>query len=364
MSREGGAELYDRLRPLLFRLDPERAHALALGLLRWAGGLPATNAMLRRSFCVADPRLEVGVFGLRFPNPVGLAAGFDKDGRALRGLASLGFGHIEIGTVTLRPQPGNPRPRLWRVPEANALVNSMGFPNAGVDALELRGRLTARMGVSLGMGRDTPFERAGEDYVELLRRVHGRVDYVALNVSSPNTPGLRRLQVRGAVESLLRAVMGARDALMPRLPVLLKIAPDLTWGEIDDLLAAGLSSGLDGIIATNTTLGREGAPAYAAGLAGGLSGPPLRERATAIVGYVARQTRGRLPIIGAGGVAGAADALEKLLAGASLVQVYTGLVYAGPGLARTINLGLLRACEAAGVSRVAELAGVAAKPPA
>jgi dihydroorotate dehydrogenase len=351
--------MYPRLRPLLFRLDPERAHALTLRLLRWAGRPPIANLM-RAMFTLDDPRLEVEAFGLRFKNPVGLAAGYDKNGIAVSGLRCLGFGHIEVGTVTRLPQAGNPRPRLQRVPEARALVNSMGFPNAGVDVvtanLAHRPALSViPLGVNIGKGKDTPPGRAADDYVELLRRVHARADYVAINVSSPNTPGLRQLQARPALEALLRAVTSVRDGLTPRVPLLVKIAPDLTEAELDDLLSAVTACGVDGVIATNTTVSREGAPPYAATLKGGLSGSPLRARATEVIGYLARRTSGRLPIIGAGGIAGAADALEKLRAGATLVQVYTGLVYAGPGLVRRINAGLLQACEAAGLASVREL---------
>jgi dihydroorotate dehydrogenase len=231
------------------------------------------------------------------------------------------------------------------VPEARALVNALGFPNDGAEALEVESRKwrvsarDARVGVNLGKGRDTPLERAAEDYVALLRRYQPHADYLVVNVSSPNTPGLRQLQTRSFSENLLATVAQARDALTPRAPLLVKIAPDLTESEIDDVLAAATAAGLDGLIATNTTLSRDGLPTYAQTLAGGLSGEPLRARATAVIRYLARQTP--LPIIGVGGILSADDALEKLDAGATLVQVYTGLVYAGPGLVAEINRRLL-----------------------
>ncbi|MCS6909026.1 MAG: quinone-dependent dihydroorotate dehydrogenase [Anaerolineales bacterium] len=337
--------MYHALRPLLFRLDPERAHALTLAALR----LPFADVVLRALFEVNDPRLEVEAFGLRFRNRVGLAAGYDKNGVAVSGLAALGFGHIEVGTVTLLPQAGNPKPRVHRVPEAQALVNAMGFPNNGVEALMVESRkwkvllstrYFLRIGVNIGKGRDTPLERAAEDYCALLERVHECADYVALNLSSPNTPGLRQLQLRAFLEDLLRAVTAVRDRLPRRTPLLVKLAPDLTEAELDDALAAATACGVDGLIATNTTLSRDGLPARARSLSGGLSGEPLRARSTAVVRYLARRTD--LPIIGVGGILCPDDALEKLDAGATLVQLYTGLVYSGPGLVHDINLHLLK----------------------
>jgi dihydroorotate dehydrogenase len=331
---------YPLVRALLFRLDAETAHDLVLRLVRWAGLFPPTYALLRALYTLEDARLEVEAFGVRFRNPVGLAAGYDKNGLAVRGLSALGFGHIEVGTLTRHAQAGNPRPRIHRIPQAQALINSMGFPNAGVDALRIRGGAT-RIGINIGKSKETPLPEAAEDYCALLQRVHSQADYVALNVSSPNTPELRKLQTRDAIESLLKAVAAVRDSLQPRVPLLVKIAPDLTWAEVDDILTAVAAAGIDGVIATNTTLERGGVPQPYHHLAGGLSGAPLRARATDLVRYIARRTEGRLPIIGVGGIGSAADALEKLDAGACLVQVYTGLVYAGPGLVRAINQALL-----------------------
>ncbi len=364
--------MYQFIRPLLFRLDAEQAHNLTLALLRIAGTFPITNYLLYKLFGVSDPRLEVEAFGIRFKNPIGLAAGYDKNGIAIKGLGCLGFGHIEVGTVTRFSQAGNPRPRIHRIPESHALINSMGFPNAGVGALTSRHYsprlvepvlsgtkeegLGMRFGANIGKSKDTPLEQAAEDYCELLKQVYAHADYIALNVSSPNTPGLRQLQSRAAIHDLLSAVTGARDNLNPRVPLLVKVSPDLNEAEIDDVLTAVQDNGIDGVIATNTTLSRNNAQAYT-GFSGGLSGEPLRARATEVIRFIARRTEGKLPIIGVGGIASSADALDKLRVGARLVQIYTGLVYAGPGLVREINLGLLQACKREGVKSIEELVG-------
>lgn len=260
--------MYQLIRPLLFRMDPEQVHQYTLALVKLAGDFAPANALLCRIFEIPDSRLEVEAFGLKFKNPVGLAAGYDKDGRAVRGLSCLGFGHVEVGTLTPRPQRGNPLPRIHRVPEAEALINSMGFPNVGVEALDVH-RNGAKVGINIGKGKETPLKEAAEEYVELLRRVQPQADYVALNISSPNTLGLRRLQSRAFIEELLRAVAAERNRLAPRRPVLVKIAPDLCEAEIDDVLAAVLHSGIDGVIATNTTVRREGLPESARGQAAG-----------------------------------------------------------------------------------------------
>lgn len=350
--------MYGVVRPLLFRLDAEQAHNLTLALLRIAGNFPITDYLLRRMFEFDDARLQVETFGMRFKNPIGLAAGYDKNGVAVRGLSSLGFGHIEIGTVTRSAQMGNPHPRIHRIPGSSALINSMGFPNAGVDAIPPTrigewGRQGIRLGINLGKSKDTQLERAAEDYVELFKRVHARADYIAINVSSPNTPGLRSLQSSAAINDLLRRVTRVRDEITPRVPLLAKISPDLAESEIDDILDAATRCGVDGIIATNTTLDRAAIPPTS--VPGGLSGAPLRERSTRVIRYIAQQTRGALPIIGVGGIMGAADAVEKLRAGARLVQVYTGLVYRGPGLVKEINRELVRMCERDGLESIGEL---------
>ncbi|MBI5580476.1 MAG: quinone-dependent dihydroorotate dehydrogenase [Deltaproteobacteria bacterium] len=334
--------MYRSIRPLLFKLDPERVHGLTLRLIQLAGLLPPTHALLRRMFAADDPRLEVEAFGLKFKNPIGLAAGYDKNGVAVKGLSALGFGHIEVGTLTRQKQIGNPKPRVHRVAEADGLINSMGFPNDGVDALKLaHGAVPCRVGINIGKGKDTPIAQAADDYCALFKQVYRAADYVAINISSPNTLNLRQLQARELIEGLLKQVAAVRDSLVPRVPLLVKIAPDLSESEIDDALSAISSAGLDGIIATNTTIGRGGIPDRYRDLKGGLSGAPLRDRSTAVIRYIAQRTEGNLPIVGVGGIANARDAIEKLEAGATLLQVYTGLVYAGPNLVKQINRALL-----------------------
>ena len=334
--------MYQSIRPLLFKIDPERVHALTLRLIQLAGQLPPTYALLRSMFEVDDPRLEVEAFGLKFKNPIGLAAGYDKNGVAVKGLSALGFGHIEAGTLTRQKQIGNPKPRVHRVVEADGVINSMGFPNDGVDALKLtRGAARCRVGINIGKSKDTPIEHAADDYCALFKQVYRAADYVVINVSSPNTLNLRQLQARELIEGLLKQVAAVRDSLVPRVPLLVKIAPDLSESEIDDALSAISSAGLDGIIATNTTIGRDGIPDRYRDLKGGLSGAPLRDRSTAVIRYIAQRTEGHLPIVGVGGIANAQDAIEKLEAGATLLQIYTGLIYAGPNLVKQINRALL-----------------------
>jgi dihydroorotate dehydrogenase len=298
--------------------------------------------VLRAWFAVSDKPVQV--FGLRFANPIGLAAGYDKDGLGWRGLACLGFGHIELGTVTLRPQPGNPRPRIFRLPEAGGVINRMGFPGRGAEFVvrQLQGRRPAGLvlGVNMGKNKDTPLEEAAQDYLSLARLFAPLADYLVVNVSSPNTVGLRRLQARDLLEALLEALAQERQAQVQRLgrpvPVLVKLAPDLEDAELDDALAAIQSSAMDGVIATNTTVRREGLRSPLAGESGGLSGAPLHARSLTMVRQIVERTQGRLPVIGVGGVMGAAEARAMLEAGAALVQVYTGLIYAGPGLVKRI----------------------------
>ena len=256
---------------------------------------------------MADPRRLASD---QVQNPVGLAAGTTTV--SPRGLSCLGFGHIEVGTVTRLPQTGNPKPRIHRLPESRALINSMGFPNAGAEALGVASgaRRMTRIGINIGKGKDTPPEQAAEDYSALLRQVHGQADYVVLNVSSPNTPGLRQLQAKAMLGDLLNAVASVRDGLTPRMPLLIKIAPDLTEAEIDGAIETAMACGMDGVIATNTTLSRDGLPDYARELKGGLSGAQLRARSTEVIRRIERRAEGHLPIIGVGGIASAADALE------------------------------------------------------
>nr|MDT0656435.1 quinone-dependent dihydroorotate dehydrogenase [Micromonospora sp. DSM 115978] len=328
--------LFERaLRPALFRIgggDAESAHEWTLRRLARLSGRPAVLAALRARYAVAAPRT---VFGVEFPNPVGLAAGMDKDGAALPAWPALGFGFVEVGTVTAHPQPGNPRPRLFRLPASAAVINRMGFNNAGAAALAARLAALDRplgvpLGISLGKSKVAPLDGAVADYLASYRALRGFGDYFAVNVSSPNTPGLRQLQDRDHLDALLAALVGEK-------PVLVKIAPDLTEAAIADLLAVCLARGAAGVIATNTTLGRDGlapADAFRAGEAGGLSGRPLTARARRVVSFVHRETGGKLPVIGVGGVLDPADATALLDAGASLVQLYSGLIYRGPGLVR------------------------------
>ncbi len=354
--------------------------------MRWVGQTPVARNMLQKWYAAQHPCLETTAFGLRFASPVGLAAGYDKNGIAAQGLAALGFGHVEIGTLTRLPQIGNPKPRLFRVIKSNAIINSLGFPNEGVEAFLASAKsqeprtknqdsraksqeadLTLStqhfiQGINIGKGKDTPIERAAEDYVALLRQVAPYANYVTVNISSPNTLGLRQLQAREMIEGLLKAVMAERQTLATTsgqrpVPILVKIAPDLTSDELDDVLAAILTARADGVIATNTTVGRLDIPKAFVNLKGGLSGRPLRHLSTEMIRLIYTRTNGQLPIIGVGGIDSAEAAIEKIRAGASLVQVYTGMVFAGPSLANQINRGLIRECQRLGVKTVAELRG-------
>ena len=369
--------------PLLGLADAEDAHTAALRLLEAAGRLPGGMKAARLLERDAERRLEVQVFGLRFPNPIGLAAGFDKNAVAVGPLLNLGFGFVEVGTVTPQPQPGNPRPRLHRIERHKALINSLGFPNDGMATVADRLRalhpstgsrpgesppetgrteaveFTGVVGVNLGKGKDTPLETAGEDYLSVLDILYDLASYIVINVSSPNTPGLRQLQGREHLTGLARAVIDrvrvlAAQAGMPARPVLLKVAPDLTWPEVDDVLTVAGDTGVSGVIATNTTISRSGLSPQDAALPGGLSGHPLRQRSTDVVRYISQQTSGRLPVIGVGGVFEAGDVWEKLEAGASLVQAYTGFVYQGPTFAFDVQEGLLDLLDLNGCRSLSE----------
>jgi dihydroorotate dehydrogenase len=321
--------LYSLARPLLFALDPETAHHLALRFSGLAGRFAAT-----------PPACTVRVMGIDFPNPVGLAAGLDKHAEHVDDLASLGFGFLELGGVTPRPQPGNPRPRLFRIPEAQAIINRYGLNSVGVDAFveNLRKAKTkAIVGANIGKNKDTPNEQAVDDYEACLEKLYAHVAYVTLNISSPNTAGLRDLQDATALSSLLIRILKKREALRDKhgrnVAIALKIAPDLDDAQVRDIAIVARRERIDGIVATNTTVARadvEGHPH--AFEAGGLSGAPLRERSTRVLRSLAQELKGEIPLIGVGGILSGADAAEKLDAGASLVQVYTGLIYRGPAL--------------------------------
>lgn len=353
---------YPALRPLLFQLDAETAHAITLQALRAVQHSPALLRILTRMFAFEDARLRTEVCGLHFRNPIGIAAGYDKNAACVPGLSALGAGHVEVGTLTPLAQRGNARPRVFRLAQDAALINRLGFPNAGIvaalprlAALRARGH-AAPLGINIGKGRDTPLELALEDYSTLLQQVHPFADYIAINISSPNTPGLRTLQSSAALAPLLGALEQLRRQHCPRLPLFVKIAPDLSPAQLDELLDAALANDIDGVIATNTTTARPNLRSPAAGAEGGLSGVPLQPASTAAIRHIRKYSGNQLAIIGAGGIDCAAAALEKLSAGANLLQVYTGLVYQGPGLLQAINRGLVQMLAQRGAHSLAELA--------
>jgi dihydroorotate dehydrogenase len=341
--------LYALARPLLFALDPETAHNLALRFTGVAGQFAAT-----------PPACPVRVMGLDFPNPVGLAAGLDKHAERVDALAALGFGFLELGGVTPRPQPGNPKPRLFRIPEADAIINRYGLNSVGVDAfVENLKRRTSKVivGVNIGKNKDTPNEKAADDYAICLEKLYPYVDYVTLNVSSPNTVGLRDLQSAEALSALLSRMKGLKERLREKhgrnVALALKIAPDLDESQIRDIATAALREKIDAIVATNTTVARADVERYANSMqAGGLSGAPLRERSTRVIEILSKELKNEIPLIGVGGILSGADAAQKLDAGASLVQVYTGLIYRGPGLvSECISACLAKSRTASSASR-------------
>lgn len=328
--------------PLIKQFDAERAHDGTLWALERAQAFGPGRAFLRHIAGDVGQR-PFSLCGLTFPNIIGIAAGYDKDVRVAEGLALLGFGHIEAGTLTPKPQAGNPKPRIFRLPEDGAVINRMGFPNGGaatavsrLKALHVQPRAYI-LGVSLGKQKETPLAEAAADYMAVMQAVYPYADYLAINISSPNTPGLRDLQNGRYLDHLLAEITAKNEQLageqgVGKRPLFVKIAPDLTWAELDEILAAVQDTQIDGVIATNTTLSRDGLTNQHRTEQGGLSGRPLAQRSTELIRYIARQTGGALPIIGVGGVRSAGDCQEKLEAGASLVQIYTGLIYEGPGL--------------------------------
>jgi dihydroorotate dehydrogenase len=329
--------IYRLVRPLLFALEAETAHHFTLATLRALDGLGLLPAA-----AAAPDSCALSVMGIRFPNPVGLAAGLDKNGEYIDALARLGFGFIEVGTVTPRPQPGNPRPRLYRLPAAGALINRLGFNNDGVDRLVenvKRARYRGVLGINIGKNADTPLERAADDYIACLRKVYPLAGYVTVNVSSPNTRDLRQLQGGVELDALLAALKTEQrrlaDAHGKHVPLAVKIAPDLDAEQIETIAGLLRRHRIEAAIATNTTTAREGVAGMThAGEAGGLSGAPVKPFSTRVVQELSRALRGEIPVIGVGGIMSGADACEKIAAGASLVQLYTGLVYRGPQLAR------------------------------
>ncbi len=337
MNSAGAYEKFAR--PLLFSLEAETAHHLALGFLRQASHIGVALAALRRFQPPAQPKT---VFGINFPNPIGLAAGFDKNGIALPALAALGFGFLEIGTVTAQAQTGNPRPRMFRFSEQEALINRLGFNNDGADMVANRlrqlresGRWPAiPIGINIGKSKATPLDQAPADYLHSFRRLRNFADYIVLNVSSPNTPGLRSLQDRESLSILLRAV---QEENRTARPIIVKIAPDLSFSEVDEIIATCEKNQVAGIIATNTTVNHSSIPSDR-DQEGGLSGTPLREKSTALIREIAAKST--ILVIGCGGISDAESAREKIEAGAALLQIYTGLIYRGPGLLREIAEGL------------------------
>ncbi|MBC7879215.1 MAG: quinone-dependent dihydroorotate dehydrogenase [Anaerolineales bacterium] len=355
--------MYKSLRSLLFSIEAERSHALTLNALRLAGNFILTRKLLELVYKV--PSKPVHAFGLTFKNPVGLAAGYDKNGLAIRGLSALGFGHVEIGTVTPKPQAGNPSPRVFRLLEDEAVINRLGFPSRGSEFVQMqldpnmrvnwiervvgmppRKRKVIRrswstvLGVNLGKNKDTPNEEAVFDYLALLQNFAPYADYLTINVSSPNTVGLRSLQGREALENLLTQLHKQRlieqIRLKKRVPILVKLAPDLTDSELDDAIEAILKTKMDGIIVTNTTLSREGLRSNLKGESGGLSGSSLAVKSEAILRHVVKRVNGEIPIVSVGGIMNPEDAKRRLNLGAALVQIYTGMIYRGPGLVKRI----------------------------
>jgi dihydroorotate dehydrogenase len=351
--------LWPLLRWVLFRFDPETVHRLAHLALHL---VPVGFARWRRP--AAHPILATRCLGLDFQSPIGLAAGFDKGDASVAGLLGMGFSHVEVGTITPRPQSGNEKPRIFRLPEHRALINRMGFNNDGAEACAARlAGLSpaARMGpvgVNVGKNKVTPNEQAVDDYLACIDRLHPFADYLVVNISSPNTPGLRQLQEKDALDKLLRACVARLAELAPGKPLLVKLAPDLEPEALDEAVDVAISAGVAGIVATNTTLSRVGVDAHLrAKEAGGLSGAPLTQKATEVVRRVAIRAAGRVPIIGAGGVMNAEDAYAKLRAGASLVQVYTGFIYGGPGFAKRTCAQLAALLERDGFKSVADAVG-------
>ena len=355
--------MYPFFRSLLFRLEPETAHQLTLQAIRIGGNFPLSRWILTQLF--RAPAWPVHAFGLAFKNPIGLAAGYDKDALALKGLGTLGFGHLEIGTVTPKPQPGNPLPRVFRLPEEEAVINRMGFPSLGSEFVQkrlnpsLRRRATEKLiprakkdtartlkkgdvilGINLGKNKETPNEEAVLDYLELLQCFAPYADYLAINISSPNTVGLRQLQGRAALEGLLTQLHAQRQfeekSLNKRLPLLVKLAPDLTEKELDEAVEVILDAHMDGIIVTNTTLAREGLRSMHRDETGGLSGSPLRRKSESVLVQVAKRVHGKVPIVSVGGIMNPQDARRRLELGATLIQIYTGLIYQGPGLVKRV----------------------------
>lgn len=335
------------IRPLLFRFDPEKVHHFTFSSLRFFNAIPGIPSLIKSAYNLNDPRLEREVFGLKFKNPVGLAAGLDKDAVLYKQLGNLGFGFIEIGTLTPKPQEGNPKKRLFRLREDKAIINRMGFNNGGVKAAVERlkanpaGKGHVLIGGNIGKNKVTPNEEAVNDYIICFDELYDYVDYFVVNVSSPNTPNLRELQDKEPLTHLLQTLQDRNTAKPKQKPILLKIAPDLTDGQLLDIIDIVKDTKIAGVIATNTTISRDGLQSADKGEMGGLSGKPLTKRSTEVIRFLSEKSGKAFPIIGVGGIHTADDALEKLQAGASLVQLYTGFIYEGPQLIKDINEKIL-----------------------
>lgn len=337
------------IRPLFFSFDPEKIHHFTFSLLRFSNNIGLGGAF-RNTYKIENPKLERELFGLKFPNPVGLAAGFDKDAKLYKELSNLGFGFIEIGTVTPKPQDGNEKPRLFRLKEDAAIINRMGFNNGGVaEAVErlknnpIHGdEKRVLIGGNIGKNKSTPNEEAVNDYIICFEALFDDVDYFVVNVSSPNTPNLRALQEKKPLTDLLQTLQDKNSLKQKRKPILLKIAPDLTDEQLLDIIEIVAITKIDGVIATNTTISREGLESENKAEMGGLSGRPLTKRSTEVIRYLAEKSNKAFPIIGVGGIHSAEDALEKLEAGADLIQLYTGFIYEGPRLIKAINNAILK----------------------
>lgn len=337
------------IRPLLFMFDPEKVHYFTFSIIQFLAKLPGFSAIAKSTYKVDDKRLETEVFGLKFPNPVGLAAGFDKDAKLYNELSDFGFGFIEIGTLTPKPQAGNPKTRLFRLKEDEAIINRMGFNNGGLHAAvkRLKQNKNVLIGGNIGKNKDTPNENAVRDYLICFDALYDVVDYFVVNVSSPNTPNLRQLQEKEPLKALLKTLQQnniEQSTLKGKSakPILLKIAPDLTNEQLLDIIEIVKESDIAGVIATNTTISREGLVSENKSEMGGLSGKPLRDRATEVIRFLAQNNGNSFPIIGVGGIHSADDAIEKLDAGASLIQLYTGFIYEGPQLVMDINERILK----------------------
>ena len=337
--------MYQKLiKPLLFRFDPEAVHYFTFSAIKLLSALPFASAIIRALYLVKDQRLEREVFGLKFPNPVGLAAGFDKNAVLFKELSNFGFGFIEIGTLTPKGQAGNPKKRLFRLQEDEAIINRMGFNNEGVDdaVKRLKKNKNVLIGGNIGKNKITPNEEAVNDYIYCFNALFDYVDYFVVNVSSPNTPNLRALQDKEPLTHLLSTLKELNEEKNAPKPILLKIAPDLSDDQLLDIIDIVTSVKIDGVIATNTTLNREGLQSKHKEEAGGLSGKPLTQRSTEVIRFLVEKSNNAFPIIGVGGVHSPDDAIEKLNAGAALVQLYTGFVYEGPAAVKNINKALLK----------------------